>query len=56
MNFYGPLFLDLIPHSSTRFSLKHTAGTVEFDLDADGTPNGLTFHLGGSTYPAKRLE
>ena len=56
MNFYGPLFLDLIPHSSTRFSLKHTAGTVEFDLDADGTPNGLTFHLGGSTYPAKRME
>ncbi len=56
MNFYGPLFLDLIPHSPTRFSLKHTDGTVEFDLNADGTPESLTFNLGGSTYPARRVE
>ncbi len=56
MNFHGPLYLDLIPHSSTRFSLKHTAGIVEFDVDADGTPQGATFHLGGSKYPVQKVE
>jgi hypothetical protein len=56
MNFFGPLSLDLIPHTPTRFSLKHTAGTIEFDLDADGAPTGLTFHLGGTDYPARKVE
>lgn len=56
MNFYGPLHLDLIPHSPTRFSLKHTDGTLVFDLDADGHPQGATFYLGGSTYPIKKVK
>ena len=56
MNFYGPLSLDLIPHSTTKFSLKHTAGIVEFDFDVDGNAQGVTFYLGGSTYPARKME
>lgn len=48
--------LELLPHSEQEFSLRWTAGTVVFDVGGDGSPTGLTFHLGGDERPAKRLS
>jgi len=56
MHFYGPRYLELVPHSATRFSLAHTAGFVVFELDDEGIPEGVTFHYGGETTPARRRE
>jgi hypothetical protein len=56
MHFYGPQFLELVPHSPTKFSLAHTAGYVVFDLDDDGVPQGVTFYYGGEEIPARRRE
>lgn len=46
--------LELLPHSETEFSLRWTAGTVEFELAADGRPKQLIFHIGGEARPAVR--
>lgn len=48
--------LELLPHSKREFSLRWTAGTVMFDLDGDGKPTSLTFHLGGEARPAARIS
>jgi hypothetical protein len=48
--------LDLVPHSERTFSLRWTAGDVEFDLDPDGTVRGLTFRLTGDIRTATRVE
>jgi hypothetical protein len=55
-NFYGPLFLELVPHSPTTFSLRHTAAKLAFDLDKDGRPTGFEFHIGGSSRRASRVR
>ena len=46
--------LEMLPHSSTEFSLRWTAGTLMFDLDPSGTPTSLTFHIGGDDRPAAK--
>lgn len=56
MHFFGPLALELVPRSETRFDLRHTAGTVDFTLDDAGQVTGLTFHLGGEDRPATRTR
>jgi len=56
MHFYGPQFLELVPHSTAKFSLAHTAGHVIFDLDDAGVPQGVTFYYGGEEIPAWRRE
>ena len=56
MNFYGPEWLELIPHSPTTFSLRYTAGTLVFELDDESTPTQVTFHLGGETTVARRRD
>ena len=48
--------LELVPHSDRAFSLRWTAGDVDFDLDPDGTVTGLTFRLAGDTHTATRVE
>jgi 3-keto-disaccharide hydrolase/Domain of unknown function (DUF3471) len=48
--------LELVPHSERSFSLRWTAGDVDFQLKPDGTVSGLSFRLGGDTYTATRLE
>jgi len=48
--------LELVPHSDRAFSLRWTAGDVDFDLDADGTVTGLTFRLAGDTHTGTRVE
>jgi hypothetical protein len=56
MNFYGPQWLDLIPHSATRFSLRHTAGEVEFNFNGQDVPESVTFRYGGEENLARRRE
>ncbi|MCG6920898.1 MAG: DUF1080 domain-containing protein [Acidobacteria bacterium] len=48
--------LELVPHSERAFSLRWTAGDVDFDLKPDGTATGLTFRLAGDTRTATRAE
>jgi hypothetical protein len=52
----GGRALELVPHSEGAFSLRWTAGDVDFDLKPDGTVTGLTFRLGGDTNTATRVE
>ena len=49
---WRPGVLRMIPTSPTTFELAHTSGRLTFDVGADGTPTGLTFEMGGGTYPA----
>ena len=53
--FYGQP-LELVPHSERTFSLRWTAGDVDFDLRPDGTVAGLTFRLAGDTHAATKVE
>jgi hypothetical protein len=48
--------LELVPHSDRAFSLRWTAGDVDFDLEPDGTVTGLTFSLAGDTDIATKVE
>ena len=48
--------LELLPHSNEEFSLRWTAATVMFDLGKDGTPQSMTFHIGGEARPAARMS
>jgi hypothetical protein len=48
--------LELILESPRRFSLKRTAGELEFELDAQGNPIGVTFHIGGTSRKAKKIQ
>jgi hypothetical protein len=48
--------LELVPHSERAFSLRWTAGDVDFDLKPDGTVGGLTFRLAGDTHAARKVE
>ncbi len=48
--------LELLPHSTTEFSLRWTAATVMFDLGEDGEPSSMTFHIGGEVRPATRVR
>lgn len=53
---YNPLALELVPHSEREFSLRFTAGEIEFDLRPDGRVAGLSFRLGGETRTATRFD
>jgi hypothetical protein len=55
-NFGSGQSLELVPHSERAFSLRWTAGDVDFDLKADGSVSGLTFKMGGDTRTATRVE
>jgi hypothetical protein len=46
-------FLDLIPRSKTEFALRRTGGKLVFELDEDGNPTSLSFHLGGEVREAQ---
>jgi hypothetical protein len=48
--------LDLVPHSERHFSLRYTAGDLDFDLLPDGTVKGLTFQMGGDTRSVVKVE
>jgi len=53
---YNPLTLELVPHSEREFSLRWTAGEIEFDLRPDGRVAGFSFRLGGETRTATRVD
>jgi hypothetical protein len=48
--------LELVPHSEKAFSLRWTAGDVDFDVRPDGSIGGLTFALGGDKQTAAKVE
>ena len=48
--------LELVPHSENAFSLRWTAGDVDFDVRRDGSIGGLTFTLGGDKQTATKIE
>ncbi|HEV2124390.1 MAG TPA: DUF3471 domain-containing protein, partial [Chloroflexota bacterium] len=54
--YWRPGGLELLPVSPTEFVLKDTDGRVVFELDRQGTPTGLVFHLGGARMPARRAQ
>jgi len=54
--FYRPGTLVLVPLSETDFALTETDGRVVFDLDAQGRPTALTFHIGGDQQRATRAK
>ncbi len=55
-HFYGPQSLELVALSPETFVLAHTAGTLDFNLDAEGVPTGVTFRLGGKSYQFRKVE
>jgi hypothetical protein len=38
------------------FEFVNTDATIEFEIDASGTPGNATMHIGGSTRSLKRLK
>jgi len=48
--------VDLVPHSTIKFSIRRTSAHVEFDLDGDGNATAITFHVAGSSFEVKRVE
>ena len=54
--YWRPGVLVLQPVAPNAFVLTETDGRVVFDLDANGTPTRLTFHLGGAEMPAVRAQ
>ena len=48
--------LELVAHSEKAFSLRWTAGDVDFDVKPDGSIGGLTFTLGGDKRTATKVE
>ena len=53
---YNGVPLELVAHSEKAFSLRWTAGEIEFDSKPDGSISGLTFTLGGDKRTATRAE
>ena len=47
--------LELVPRSQREFELRWTAAKLVFDLDGDGHPSEVTFHIGGEQRRARRV-
>jgi hypothetical protein len=54
--FYNGQPLELVAHSEKEFSLRWTAGGVDFDVKPDGSVAALTFTLGGDKRTAAKIE
>jgi hypothetical protein len=54
--FFRPQTIELVPHSRTEFGLRWTAARFVFELEQDGRPVAVTFHIGGSARQARRVE
>jgi hypothetical protein len=54
--FFRPQTIELVPHSRQEFALRWTAARFVFELGPDGRPLAVTFHIGGSTRQARRVE
>jgi len=49
----GPL-MEMIPHSTSEFGLRFTAGLITFEINSQGKSESLRFEMGGSTSNASR--
>jgi hypothetical protein len=54
--FFRPQTIELVPHSRTEFSLRSTAARFVFELGPGDRPVSVTFHVGGSTRQARRID
>jgi hypothetical protein len=48
--------VDLVPHSTTKFSMRWTAAFVEFALGKDGRATAMTLNVSGSAFTVKRVD
>jgi hypothetical protein len=48
--------LELLTRSPQEFSLRWTAGRFVFELNPEGAPTALTFHIGGDELQGKKVE
>ena len=48
--------VDLVPHSTTKFSMRWTAAHVIFDLDEAGRATAMSLHVAGGAFTVKRME
>jgi hypothetical protein len=53
---FNPQRLELVPHGEKQFSLRWTAADLDFDVRPDGTVAGFSFHIGGETLKATKVE
>jgi hypothetical protein len=54
--FFRPQTIELVPHSRTEFGLRWTAARFVFELGPGDRPVAVTFHIGGSTRHARRVD
>jgi hypothetical protein len=54
--FWRPGGLAMVPVTPNEFVLRDTDGRIVFELDPEGQPSGLVFHLGGARMPARRAR
>jgi hypothetical protein len=55
-HFYGPVKVELVPNSISKFSLRWTAATLTFDLDENSMPKGFTMEIGGEERYSKKIK
>lgn len=48
--------LELVTNSPEEFSFRWTAAKMVFDLNSEGVPTGVTFHIGGDELRAKKID
>jgi hypothetical protein len=48
--------LELVTNSPEEFSFRWTAAKLVFDLNSEGMPTGVTFHVGGDEMRAKKID
>ncbi len=49
-------FFPIDPKTPQVFNMRHTAGTLTFELDAEGIPTSVLWEMGGSAVTAKRAD
>jgi hypothetical protein len=48
--------LELVTNSPKEFSFRWTAAKLVFDLNSEGVPTGVTFHIGGDELQGKKID
>jgi hypothetical protein len=48
--------LELVTNSPKEFSFRWTAAKLVFDLNSEGVPMGVTFHIGGDELQGKKID
>ena len=53
---YGDRWLDLVPHSTTEFSFRWTAGRIEFSVENEGTPASVWIQVAEKEIKARKVD